>query len=171
MFGLGDSSYPKYNWVGRKLFRRLTALGAHPVVEKGEGDDQNEFGYALDSLVVLARVLIEVRNRIESTFPTWLEKLFESIDPLFPTAPGFTVLSPDTLSPPRIRLTPSNSPIASGSKDPPPLYPWTKDGGWATVKRLERFTGEEWFQDVRNLELEIEGGTSSVVSLLDRDGC
>lgn len=100
-------------------------------------------------------------NSVESTFPTWLEKLYQSIDHLFPAAPGFTVLSPDTLPPPRIRLTPSNS-IASGSKDPPALYPWTEDGGWATVKRLERFTGEDWFQDVRNLQLEIEGGTSSV---------
>ena len=44
VFGLGDSSYGKYNWVGKKLSRRLDALGAHAVVERGEGDDQNEWG-------------------------------------------------------------------------------------------------------------------------------
>lgn len=44
VFALGDSSYPKYNWAGRKLWRRLEKLGAKPVVERGEGDDQNEFG-------------------------------------------------------------------------------------------------------------------------------
>lgn len=45
VFGLGDSSYGKYNWVGRKMFRRLEGLGAKAVVERGEGDDQNEWGY------------------------------------------------------------------------------------------------------------------------------
>lgn len=47
MFALGDSSYGKYNWVGKKLSRRLDALGAHAVVERGEGDDQNEWGCVL----------------------------------------------------------------------------------------------------------------------------
>lgn len=44
VFGLGDSSYGKYNWVGKKMSRRLDALGATAVVERGEGDDQNEWG-------------------------------------------------------------------------------------------------------------------------------
>lgn len=44
VFALGDSSYGKYNWVGKKMSRRLDALGAHAVIERGEGDDQNELG-------------------------------------------------------------------------------------------------------------------------------
>jgi sulfite reductase alpha subunit-like flavoprotein len=44
VFGLGDSSYPKYNWVAKKFTRRMQSLGAREVVERGEGDDQNEFG-------------------------------------------------------------------------------------------------------------------------------
>ena len=43
-FGLGDSSYPKYNWVAKKFTRRMQSLGAKEILERGEGDDQNEFG-------------------------------------------------------------------------------------------------------------------------------
>ena len=32
VFGLGDSSYPKYNVVARKLYKRLEDLGAEPMV-------------------------------------------------------------------------------------------------------------------------------------------
>ena len=63
VFALGDSSYGRYNWVGKKLWRRLAGLGARPVepgpgagvaggggegLEQftgfGMGDDQEEFG-------------------------------------------------------------------------------------------------------------------------------
>lgn len=45
-FGLGDSSYPKYNWVAKKLHRRLKQLGAVEICEYGDGDDQNHNGFA-----------------------------------------------------------------------------------------------------------------------------
>ncbi|CAH9072609.1 unnamed protein product [Cuscuta europaea] len=50
VFGLGDSSYQKYNYVAKKLDKRLLDLGAIPVIEKGLGDDQHRSGYegALD---------------------------------------------------------------------------------------------------------------------------
>jgi sulfite reductase alpha subunit-like flavoprotein len=44
VFGLGDSSYPKFNWVAKKLFRRLSQLGAQSFYERGEADDQNRNG-------------------------------------------------------------------------------------------------------------------------------
>lgn len=44
VFGLGDSSYPKYNWVAKKFSRRMETLGAREIIQRGEGDDQNEFG-------------------------------------------------------------------------------------------------------------------------------
>lgn len=44
VFALGDSSYGKYNWVGKKMSRRMDSLGATAVVQRGEGDDQNEWG-------------------------------------------------------------------------------------------------------------------------------
>lgn len=44
-FGLGDSSYPVYNAVARRLHARLQALGAHAVCERGLGDDQHPLGF------------------------------------------------------------------------------------------------------------------------------
>ncbi len=44
VFGLGDSSYPKYNAVARRLDVRLQYLGARPFFRMGLGDDQSELG-------------------------------------------------------------------------------------------------------------------------------
>lgn len=59
IFGLGDSSYPKYvplrcglptsnhtrfNWAARKLNKRLVQLGATEFFPLGEGDEQHEEG-------------------------------------------------------------------------------------------------------------------------------
>lgn len=63
LFGLGDSSYPKYdsffcvyvtggwlidirfNWASRKLYRRLLQLGASELYPRGEADEQHPEGY------------------------------------------------------------------------------------------------------------------------------
>eukprot|EP01080_Neovahlkampfia_damariscottae_P007759 gene7759-12229_t len=45
VFGLGDSSYPLYNFVSKKLFRRIKQLGGNELIQRGDGDDQSEFGY------------------------------------------------------------------------------------------------------------------------------
>ena len=66
LFGLGDSSYPKFNWVGRKMFRRMEGLGAKAVVERGEGDDQNEWGYVLSFLRVVMKLKKGAGSRVRS---------------------------------------------------------------------------------------------------------
>ncbi|KAL9128543.1 MAG: hypothetical protein Q9217_002808 [Psora testacea] len=43
-FGLGDSSYPRFNWAARKVHKRLTQLGASEFYNRGEGDAQHEEG-------------------------------------------------------------------------------------------------------------------------------
>ncbi|KGN53174.1 NADPH-dependent diflavin oxidoreductase 1 isoform X1 [Cucumis sativus] len=50
VFGLGDSSYQKYNFVAKKLDKRLSDLGAAAILGRGLGDDQHHSGYeaALD---------------------------------------------------------------------------------------------------------------------------
>ncbi len=45
VIGLGDSSYEKYNFVGKKLYRRLKQLGANPLLDLCLGDDQHDLGY------------------------------------------------------------------------------------------------------------------------------
>ncbi|RWW72919.1 hypothetical protein BHE74_00019244 [Ensete ventricosum] len=48
VFGLGDSGYQKYNFSAKKLDKRLSDLGAKPLIEKGLGDDQHTSGYVID---------------------------------------------------------------------------------------------------------------------------
>lgn len=57
VFGLGDSSYELFNWVGKKLYRRLLQLGGEAVVERGDGDDQHRFG-------------------VDGAFVPWMESLW-----------------------------------------------------------------------------------------------
>ena len=45
VFGLGDSSYEKYNAAGRRLMMRCKQLGAREFVPLGLGDDQHEHGF------------------------------------------------------------------------------------------------------------------------------
>jgi len=44
-FGLGDSSYPIFNGVARRLHERLRTLGGTPIVHRALGDDQHPMGY------------------------------------------------------------------------------------------------------------------------------
>jgi sulfite reductase alpha subunit-like flavoprotein len=44
IFGLGDSSYPRFNWAARKLHRRLAQLGASEFFGPGEGDERHDDG-------------------------------------------------------------------------------------------------------------------------------
>lgn len=44
VFGLGDSSYPKFNYVAKKLQKRLEQLGATVLLGLGLADDQHEMG-------------------------------------------------------------------------------------------------------------------------------
>ena len=48
VFGLGDSSYTKFNAVARRLHARLNQLGATELLPRGLGDDQSENGYLTD---------------------------------------------------------------------------------------------------------------------------
>eukprot|EP01047_Picozoa_sp_COSAG01_P018053 COSAG01_NODE_969_length_12378_cov_41.649320_12_plen_93_part_00 len=55
VFGLGDSSYAKYNAVARRLWVRLQQLGASPLLpQPGLGDDQEQLGY--DKVIIARKV-------------------------------------------------------------------------------------------------------------------
>ena len=51
VLGLGDSSYPKFNHVAKKLSRRLLQLGGVQLLQHGLGDDQHDLGpdFVIDS--------------------------------------------------------------------------------------------------------------------------
>jgi sulfite reductase alpha subunit-like flavoprotein len=44
VIGLGDSSYQKFNFVAKRLHKRLLQLGAHAILPVGLCDDQHDLG-------------------------------------------------------------------------------------------------------------------------------
>lgn len=44
VFGIGDSSYERFCWAGKKLHRRLLTLGARDIVERVDADEQHYLG-------------------------------------------------------------------------------------------------------------------------------
>jgi sulfite reductase alpha subunit-like flavoprotein len=59
VFGLGDSSYEKYNAAARRLRQRLLQLGATEIAPIGLGDDQARYGY-LQAFDIWMKSLIDV---------------------------------------------------------------------------------------------------------------
>ncbi|GFP85303.1 NADPH-dependent diflavin oxidoreductase 1 [Phtheirospermum japonicum] len=55
VFGLGDSSYQKYNFVAKKLDKRLSDLGAMAIIERGLGDDQHPSGLNYRTLMFVCQ--------------------------------------------------------------------------------------------------------------------
>ncbi|TPX48248.1 hypothetical protein SeMB42_g00672 [Synchytrium endobioticum] len=144
VFGLGDTSYPKYNFPAKKLHKRLAQLGAHPVVYRGDGDDQHELG-------------------IDGALDTWLEALWQKISQLYPLpsgiggdnnmnehttpAPSYCIefLDVNGHVPTTISLL---SPRGDGLSSAKPKV--------ATVKGNSRITASDHDQDTRHLIFEID---------------
>ncbi|RDL31469.1 NADPH-dependent diflavin oxidoreductase 1 [Venustampulla echinocandica] len=92
-FGLGDSSYPKYNWAARKLHKRLEQLGAQEIYPRGEADEQHEEG-------------------IDGTFLSWKADFHKHLLSLYPLPEGVEPIPPEVLLPPKYTLQ-----LVEGSPD------------------------------------------------------
>ncbi|KAJ8567480.1 hypothetical protein K7X08_019688 [Anisodus acutangulus] len=90
VFGLGDSSYQKYNFVAKKLDKRLSDLGAIAMVERGLGDDQHPSGY-------------------EGALDPWMSTLWKALyqnDPkLFPKGPELMTSNMSLMDQPKVQIT------------------------------------------------------------------
>ncbi|GAB0087650.1 NADPH-dependent diflavin oxidoreductase 1 [Sergentomyia squamirostris] len=69
VLGFGDSSYTKYNFVAKKLHKRLLQLGGIALMDVGLCDDQHDLGPS-------------------ATYLPWLDNLWKRILQLYPLAPG-----------------------------------------------------------------------------------
>ncbi|XP_030482770.2 NADPH-dependent diflavin oxidoreductase 1 isoform X1 [Cannabis sativa] len=89
VFGLGDSGYQKYNFVAKKLDRRLSDLGAAAIVEKGLGDDQHPSGY-------------------EAALDPWMTSLWNklyNLNPKFlPNGPDYVTSSKQSIGQPKFQV-------------------------------------------------------------------
>ncbi|KAG9189371.1 hypothetical protein G6011_06239 [Alternaria panax] len=148
-FGLGDTSYPKYNWAHRKLYNRLVQLGAQPICDRGESDEQHPDG-------------------IDGSFLPWSTKLRQHLLNSYPLADGVEPIPDDVLLDPKWLLEPVEDVAASSPKaevapasngdipeDPPSDLLHVSGGLTAKVASNERVTPATHWQDVRHVRFEI----------------
>jgi sulfite reductase alpha subunit-like flavoprotein len=64
-FGLGDSSYPRYNVAHRMLCGRLTQLGATTFCDRGEGNEQHPEGHSAG----LREWIVQLKQSMLQAFP------------------------------------------------------------------------------------------------------
>jgi len=164
-FGLGDSSYPRYNVAHRMLCGRLIQLGATSFCERGEGNEQHPEGHS-------------------AGFREWIVKLKNSMLDSFPLPEGVSAMEDDEFIEPRWKLTledasqESTNGVMPNSKDsdieqggeplatpptpsndeaPPSTHPVpVKDSYSASIVANDRVTSAEHFQDVRLLDLRLD---------------
>ncbi|PRP81109.1 hypothetical protein PROFUN_01943 [Planoprotostelium fungivorum] len=137
IFGLGDTSYSRYNFVAKKLFRRLVQLGAAPIIDRGDGDDQHPIG-------------------LEGALDPWLSKLWDVVLALHPLPAGCSVLPSDTLPPPRFTLVTEPKSRNESRATHTNGENFSESSPYAaTLLCNERLTAEDWEQDVRLFRLDI----------------
>lgn len=95
-FGLGDTSYPKFNWAHRKLYNRLVQLGAQPICDRGEADDQHPEG-------------------VNGSFLPWLIKLRQRLLEEYPLPDGIETIPDDVWLEPKWILNFANVEAISAS--------------------------------------------------------
>lgn len=132
-FGLGDSSYPKFNYAIRKIHMRLLQLGALELSARCEGDEMSPEG-------------------IDGYFAEWVDKLIPALTSQFPRL--FTI-DDHTLLPPEyhtqvLDLTVDIAFTEDLSLSRSPSLPRGK------IARNDRITAADHFQDVRHIVIELE---------------
>ncbi|KAJ2610636.1 NAPDH-dependent diflavin reductase [Coemansia sp. RSA 1365] len=131
VFGLGDSSYQKYNFPAKRLFRRLQQLGANPIVPRGDGDDQHYLG-------------------IDGALDPWLDMLWDALLLRYPLPEPIV---PDSVVPdPSFDVAfVSNGKYTSFNK-----APIIEGGLLARLVAADRLTTRDHFQDVRHFQFELD---------------
>ncbi|ORC93666.1 P450 reductase [Trypanosoma theileri] len=75
VFGVGDSLYQKFNYMGKMLHNRLKQLGAVPLVNRGLGDESDAKGH-------------------DEVFLPWMIQLWKSLGKLSPNEDEMTTENP-----------------------------------------------------------------------------
>ncbi|ORY15189.1 sulfite reductase flavo protein alpha-component [Clohesyomyces aquaticus] len=154
-FGLGDTSYPKFNWAHRKLYNRLIQLGAQPICDRGESDEQHPEG-------------------VDGSFLPWSTKLRQRLLEVYPLGKEIEPIPDDVLLNPKwlLDLADPSLPrglIGAGAEIPtsisnglelevPPSDLLDISGGLrANIVSNERLTPPSHWQDVRHFILDASG--------------
>ncbi|KAL4883343.1 hypothetical protein BJY04DRAFT_185398 [Aspergillus karnatakaensis] len=157
-FGLGDSSYPKFNWAARKLYKRLLQLGAEEIYHGGEADHQHSEG-------------------LEGTFIPWLTGFRKHLLDKYPLPAGQEPIPDDVQLPPKwilqlrtedrvLEIKPPVPTVEIDSSDVPDSYRLDHDQRplhdslTATLVQNKRVTPQTHWQDVRHIVLTVPDAAS-----------
>ncbi|KAJ2967852.1 hypothetical protein NQ176_g9469 [Zarea fungicola] len=151
-FGLGDSTYLKFNWAARKLVRRLDQLGSSTFFDTFEADEQFPGG-------------------IEGSFARWSADLSRHLLENYPHPSGLKPIPNDVILPPRWSLEPALRDVERASNLPeenedaatnpalnnaPTIDLLPVPDGWvSTLSANTRTTPDSHWQDVRLLSFDI----------------
>lgn len=137
-FGLGDSSYTRFNWAHKKLTNRLLQLGAQVVCDRAESDEQHAEG-------------------VDGAFIPWLTQLQGRLLDTYPLPGGVTAIPDDVLLEPRWTLQRVNDCAKSFTNGANGLTNHVSKDIAATIASNERVTSSKHWQDVRHLTLHLDG--------------
>ncbi|XP_023253692.1 NADPH-dependent diflavin oxidoreductase 1 isoform X2 [Seriola lalandi dorsalis] len=144
VLGLGDSSYPKFNFVAKKLHKRLLQLGASALLPAGLADDQHDLGS-------------------DAVIDPWLTSFWEKVLTLYSSLADVTPLREDEPLPPTYTFhflddvkeeTGDRLRITTDQTVPSQSHPFP-----ARLVSNRRVTHPSHFQDVRHIELDITGSS------------
>ncbi|XP_044266839.1 NADPH-dependent diflavin oxidoreductase 1 isoform X1 [Tribolium madens] len=139
VFGLGDSSYTKFNFAAKRLHKRLLQLGGQSLVSLGLGDDQHDLGY-------------------DAAADPWIESLWAKLLLIYPLPTGVQPLPKNLPIVPRWSVQSSSLSQNLANKPQSIYHPIRQpDDFTVTVIENERTTHPDHFQDVRLIKLQTDG--------------
>ena len=138
VLGLGDSSYTKYNFVAKKLHKRIAMLGGISALPLGLADDQHDLG-------------------VDATVPQWIRSVWKTIL-------GVEVENVTGVIGPKFKITEKNYPVngVNGNSHitDDQVEMVTPSGvRMNKVVSTKRVTSEDHFQDVRYIEISAKNLT------------
>ena len=142
--GLGDSSYLKFNFVAKKLHKRLLQLGGSEIQAVGLADDQHDLG-------------------ADAVIDPWLTAFWDDITSQFPLPNGLEIISQDILLPPKftfekVSVESIDDSVVNLNDNTPVCISGDYNQDWPFAARLvsnERLTSSYHWQDVRLINLDI----------------
>lgn len=135
VLGLGDSSYQKFNFVAKRLDKRVRQLGAPVLYKLALADEQHELGLDAVVLAWMSGICLEVLN-------------------LFPLSPGLEAIPDTSLPPPKFSIT--THVVTAARQSIIPSFGYSEYSPFISIlKSNTRVTRMDHFQDTRLIILDI----------------
>ncbi|XP_067017223.1 NADPH-dependent diflavin oxidoreductase 1-like [Acropora muricata] len=151
VLGLGDSSYPKFNFIAKKLYKRLIQLGGTSLLSLGLADDQHDLGP-------------------DAVVDPWLKEVWQKVLQIYPLPLGKEVISANIRPPSRYKMKFVDSNCSANglfgssnveTHDKPNPTPCKRHPFYAKLISNHRMTAADHWQDVRLVQLDIKGSGMS----------